>query len=386
MKKNYFFKTNVGLSILAVLLFMAQATAQFENYTGAVNPNRAQIVTQKPVVDYSDKYLPPSGREGGETIATAIPIAGLPFNDSGNTCDNINDYDEVCPYSGSTAPDVVYSYTPAVNRSIRIDLCGSSYDTKVYVYENIVGNLVACNDDFYYDATCGNYTSLIAGLPLTGGNTYYIVVDGYGGACGDYNLAINIVADCFSCLPCSTPEGEPDILDNGVDVTDGGCNMIDFGMEPLFIPVQLNQAICGRTNTYNYFGAEYRDTDWYEITLTEAGTLYWAGYAPIDLQLFILGTNCGPDIIVYGSGIAGSCNHVTLAAVLPAGTYYLWAGPSLFNGLSEGVNYNVMATLNAPPPANFCDAVPPVPVSNWALYIGIGLILVFTLVRFRKMV
>jgi len=29
---------------------------------------------------------------------------------------------------------------------------------------------------------------------------------------------------------------------------------------------------------------------------------------------------------------------------------------------------------------------PEVPVSNWALFIGIGLILVFTVVRFRKIV
>jgi hypothetical protein len=46
--------------------------------------------------------------EGGETIDDATPIAGLPYTDTGDTSDNVNDYDEVCPFSGSTAPDVVY--------------------------------------------------------------------------------------------------------------------------------------------------------------------------------------------------------------------------------------------------------------------------------------
>jgi len=55
----------------------------------------------------------PDGREGGETIATAIVIGSMPFTDTGNTSDNIHDYDEACTYTGSTSPDVVYAYTPA---------------------------------------------------------------------------------------------------------------------------------------------------------------------------------------------------------------------------------------------------------------------------------
>ncbi len=32
-------------------------------------------------------------REGGETLATAVPIPSLPYSDSGATCDNVDDYD-----------------------------------------------------------------------------------------------------------------------------------------------------------------------------------------------------------------------------------------------------------------------------------------------------
>ena len=103
----------------------------------------------------------------------------------------MDDYDEACPYTGSTSPDVVYSYTPAEDGNIDISLCGEGtyYDTKVYVYENEAGNNVGCNDDL-----CANshqsWLSQIPLQPVYAGNTYYIIVDGYGGGSGDYELNI----------------------------------------------------------------------------------------------------------------------------------------------------------------------------------------------------
>ena len=138
--------------------------------------------------DDPDGGRPRDGREGGETFATAFPIAALPFYDTGNTCDNIDDYDEACPYVGSTSPDVVYTYTPPVNQEITISLCDSAYDTKVYVYD-VAGATLGCNDDF---AGCGpnGWKSKIECLPIQGGVGIYIIVDGYGGSCGAYDLDI----------------------------------------------------------------------------------------------------------------------------------------------------------------------------------------------------
>jgi hypothetical protein len=185
MKKLIFVKTNALLSLLATFFFVLQVTAQFENYTGTDDPSGIIIAAEKPIQDYSHKYLPPSGREGGENIATAIPIIALPFNDVGFTCDNVNDYDVACS-SASTSPDVVYSYTPSVNQIVDINLCGSAYDTKVFVFENSPDVLVACDDDHYYPGDfCGAWISAIFNLSLTAGNTYYIVIDGWGGDCGN---------------------------------------------------------------------------------------------------------------------------------------------------------------------------------------------------------
>jgi hypothetical protein len=145
---------------------------------------------------------------GGEDIGTAEAITGLPFSDAGSTANALDDYDEQCPYTGSTSPDVVYSYAPAVDEIVDITLCnGSSYDTKLYVYENVAtpGLPFACNDD-----TCPGYVSELPGLSLIAGNTYFIVVDGYGGNSGDYVIDVAGPTGPVPCdMVCDVQISEP---------------------------------------------------------------------------------------------------------------------------------------------------------------------------------
>ncbi len=139
---------------------------------------------------------PRGSRNGGDTCAVATVIGGLPYNDLGTTVGFNNDYDEVCPYTGSTSPDVVYSYTPGGDCSIDITLCGlTDYDSKLYVYEgSCPGTLVACNDDECVSELGQSYVSELLGVGLSGGVTYYIIVDGYGGDSGNYE--IDVTGDC----------------------------------------------------------------------------------------------------------------------------------------------------------------------------------------------
>ena len=123
-------------------------------------------------------------------------IPALPYNDTGDTSAALDDYDESAVggcSSASTSPDLVYSYTPTVDEIVNIDLCnGSSYDTKIYIYDEDL-NLVACNDD-YYDAAsgCGEFVSFIEDMFVYEGVTYIIVVDGYGGEAGAYDLKMTL--------------------------------------------------------------------------------------------------------------------------------------------------------------------------------------------------
>ena len=269
----------------------------------------------------------PDSREGGETMADAWMIYALPFNDTGNTMDNIHDYDEVCPYTGSLSPDVVYAYEPAADMCVSISLCNSYYDTKVYVYEDVVGNVPidGCNDDNW---DCVNppvsYTSWIPSVQLLAGHVYYIVVDGYGGDCGDYVLEMTEV-DCP--IPCDVicvgvPEGEPTCYDEYDDQYNGGCNSSPnvFQIQPVG-----DTTICGETGVFAYGGSTYRDTDWYQI--------YPCGGAPISITVegetgvlfgFVEGiADCAAPAF-YDYTTAAAYTPTTLTAYLPYGPFAIF--------------------------------------------------------------
>ncbi len=271
------------------------------------------------------------GREGGESIGSAIVIPALPFNDTGATCDNVNDYDEVCPYMGSTSADVVYAFTPSANVTIAVDLCASSYDTKTYIYAGQQGNLVACNDD----AGCGysGYQSKLEGINLTAGTTYYIVIDGYGGSCGSYILSIAPFEPCtVDCPPEGRPENEPPCVDNYYDQYNGGCNTTGWTLMPS--GGDGCGAVCGKGCTYIYQGGSYRDTDWYQCW--GQGTTVTANcVAEFPLQfIFIYNADC--NNLMYNYITAGPCQTATLSQYVGSGVeIWLWVGPSVFSGVPE---------------------------------------------------
>ena len=145
-------------------------------------------------------------RQGGDTIETATAIGGVPFSGAGTTVGYIHNYDEVCPYTGSTSPDVVYSFVACDTGTLSITLCGGSgYDTKLYVYHNVYtpGAPYRCNDDY-----CPGYVSELSvasgnPVPVVAGDIYYIVVDGYYGASGSYTIDITGM-DCTTATEEST--------------------------------------------------------------------------------------------------------------------------------------------------------------------------------------
>ncbi len=137
-------------------------------------------------------------RKAGDKCSTAFQLNGpLPISANGTTVGFSNDYDEACPYGDSTAPDVVYRYTPASTVTADVLLCTgiTDFDTKLYVYESLCppdgGPPIACNDDACVSSDTGQgFVSALWNVPLQAGTTYYIVVDGYGSAAGNYTLTL----------------------------------------------------------------------------------------------------------------------------------------------------------------------------------------------------
>jgi hypothetical protein len=265
-------------------------------------------------------------RVTGDTVDDPFIIAALPFTATGNTCSFVNDYDYACPYTGSTSADVVYKFVPGASMVINVDLCASTYDTKVYVYANAVGNVIACNDDY-----C-SFQSRIDHVPLTAGNAYYIVIDGYGGSCGTYTLSFppDPPPCVLECPPEAIIEGEPTCYDGYVDAYNGGCNSVPpvfQVLEPSFYPID----ICGTTGVFQFGTASYRDTDWYQLDIHWGQTyICLSGDAEIPCYFFIIDGRGGcatSTVVAYG--VAGPCAPVEdICYVCDTGTWWAWAGPS----------------------------------------------------------
>ena len=343
-------------------------------FTMAQN-NALSNATSKPFVEKEmcDKvYDPadfPAPRKGGNTIGEALVIPSLPYLTSGTTSGYTNNYDEACPWS-STSPDVVYAFTPTEDLMVHIDLCGSSYDTKLYVYENFhtPGYPFACNDDYYgFGHPCGSWVSAISGLHFTAGNTYYMVIDGFGPASGAYVLDIT-GAPPVQCYFGAVVEEEP----CGARLNDG-CNMLP-GI-PVFEQVNYGDIFCGKTCTY---GSGSRDTDWFELVLTKPKPFVLYAEADALMYFILLGPNDCSSMVALQQIKAkpGNPGEMDLG-ILPAGTYWFWAGLPVNSSYPEDVNYTMFFGKKQ---------LPVIPVSNWALYLGILLMVTLVVIRFRRLV
>ena len=128
------------------------------------------------------------GGTQGDIIDNPFVVTGIPFEVTGTTDGFNDDYDEECPYTGSTSNDVVYMFSTS-GGTYDLSLCESGYDTKIYIYDVNQVN-IGCNDDACNSSDGSPYRSLLESVTLEPG-LYYVVVDGYGGQNGDYELVID---------------------------------------------------------------------------------------------------------------------------------------------------------------------------------------------------
>ncbi|MHA1154242.1 MAG: hypothetical protein ACTSQ7_16605 [Alphaproteobacteria bacterium] len=329
---------------LIILLVLCVAAMAFANDDGAV---RVKPLKGPPAPSFSSPTEDP--REGGETIAFALPIASLPYNDTGSTCDNIDDYDVACTYTGSTSADVVYSYVPPVDERVYLDLCLSSYDTKIYVYDAAMG-VVGCNDDFWFGdpVECYTYSSFLE-VMLTAGETYYIVIDGYGGMCGDYYLDITsepyMVCE-ITCHDLAQPEEEPDLVPEYIDNFNGGCNSVpEVFQAPNWIDWETNcMNLSGVSGWYPAGGIDNRDTDWFEIvamgTEVTVTILTDNEATPTRCMMTTANPSCAGYDYSFQTSVLAGCQEMTWTVPTTAGaTYWIFVAPAEWISTVAEFNY-----------------------------------------------
>ena len=255
----------------------------------------------------------------GEDFADALVIGSLPYSDAASTCDNVDDYHADCPVPGSGSPDVVYSFTATSDGYVRIDLCGSLYDTKLFVMD-ATQEVLACNDDAYYDPVCGYNTSLIPGLPVSAGD------------CGDYVLNVSAAEAPTACtLPVvGQTEGEPPLFDGYVDAFNGGCNSADqnYPFQDLKGDAEGSFLMTGKSGWYD---AATRDTDWFIAVIGSEGVIEWTLDGEQPIQGRVLAELDCVNTISVDEFVAGPCSRATITVHgEPGGLAWFWIAPLEF--------------------------------------------------------
>ena len=303
----------------------------------------AAAASTSPSPNAPDKHdsgiSPPEGEyQGGDTIENAVVVPGLPYYATGTTAGFNDDYDEACPYGGSTSPDVVYAWTAPIDAYVEIFTCESGYDTKIYVYEDeyTPGAYHACNDD-NPDCPGPAYRSWIPLMEASAGSTYYVVVDGYGGDFGDYLLTMREVLapqPCDVLCPSGAfDENEPDCYDGYIDETNTGC-----GWPYVFQYPGLNTFICGASGNFN--DNTIRDMDWFEIVLEETKTVEFCVCADFYARIWIFTTpdDCY-DYYMFDT-VAGEANfRHCMEHELGPGTWYFIVSTDGWIGVPCGSEY-----------------------------------------------
>jgi hypothetical protein len=306
------------LAMLALVTLAGPASA-LDPYLTGMGPRQDPAVSEH--------------RQGGDHPEDAVAIPSLPFTTSGTTTGMTDDFAESCPYGNSGyAPDVFYVYEPASDVSVFIDLCGSHYDTCVYLVDANTWQTVACNDDYYYDdEECANYTSRIEEAALVGGGRYYVIVDGYPNAHGDYEMLIAEWAQVdVQCPAAAMVEGEPPLHPYYYDSYNGGCDSPMFG-EPLQELPAAGVEFCGRSGWYVFDMISRRDTDWLVVPFDAGGSYEVTLVAEVNSYAFELGPQDCANVGVLQHVVSDRGEPASFTVTgAPGAVVWLWVGPTQF--------------------------------------------------------
>ncbi|MBI2378135.1 MAG: hypothetical protein HYV07_29300 [Deltaproteobacteria bacterium] len=237
----------------------------------------------------------------GDQCSDAIEItASGTF--TGNTLSAVNDYSaaRVCTRFDQTGPDVVYRVRLQASDRLVATLSPAgqpSWDTSIYLVTScgdVSSSCVAGEDNGNPEVV--DYTAAAAG-------EYFIVVDGYNGAGGPYELVVDIN---------SAPVGN-DRCEGAIDATAGGT----FAGDTSPATADYTPSAAGCTQ----YAERGKDVT-YSVALAAGERLRASLDAPWDAALYVV-SNCASIDTTCGAGSdAGNPEAVDFSAP-SAGTYFL---------------------------------------------------------------
>lgn len=150
------------------------------------------------------------GTPPGCDVATAVSCGSTV---TGSTVGQSNSGLGTCSTAAGTGGMIWYTVTGDGNTWEVETTGGSNYDTKIWVYEGSCSALtcVTGNDDG------GAGTLSLVSFGTTVGTTYYVIVGGFGGNEGTYEMTFTNDANCNACAPPAAPVTvDDDVCSGGV--------------------------------------------------------------------------------------------------------------------------------------------------------------------------
>ncbi|MEM7164100.1 MAG: hypothetical protein AAF581_01475 [Planctomycetota bacterium] len=303
--------------------------------------------------------LPASAQLPNDTCATPTPVSGavpfsVGFNSAGagtepgfDVSGTTNPSAAICApvwFADPIVADVWFVYT-AVNSQTLIATCGTSFDTKLEVYDGCpqtAANLVACNDDF-----CGVQSQLVA--ITTPGTDYLIRIGGWQGSAvpaGPGTLTIDGFTpapndECTTATPLGA--GPSTIMFDNSNATTG---TFQIGPNPLCT---------------NWSGADMAFDIWYEFTASAASTQVdvCGGGTLADTMLEVYSA-CPPGaatLLACDDDGCGTLQSSTTLPTVPGTNYFVRVGS--WDGASQGTPGDGTLTITplADPVANLACSI-----------------------------
>ena len=272
--------------------------------------------------DYTTAYLNIDVTEGNTTTAD---FALEPF--MGDSCEDAIVIGEVVDYPFDTttatasgfgsfisSPDLWYVYTATGEGMLKVDICGSAFDTKLAAWgECDDTTLIASNDDACYGERA--LQSELDEFPIVTGEDYFIQVGGYSSNVGTGDLTIvftpnTTTVDYQVRLYDSYGDGwdsaSIDLAVNGTVVLDDITLATGYGPEAFIFAVADGDDV-----DITYTAGTYPGENTYDIVNEEDVVIYTSPAPPEASYSFTVGAAVAPNVF-FSEYIEGSSNNKAL--------------------------------------------------------------------------
>ena len=255
--------------------------------------------------------------------------------------------------------DIWYTYTADFTGQVLVSTCNQiDFDSMIAVYDGCdcaaLGDPpLACNND---GLVCIGGSSQVV-VNIVQGNCYTIRVGSsilFPSGSGVLTLSLDVPDPCdldASIPPGAVPEGEA-----CGDDTNGGCD--NDPDPPTFTSIQFGDVVHGTA----WADAGTRDTDWYELVLTETTQigLVIDSEFPALFGLADTDPSGSGDCLDYVGGVfpgavAPPCEQTAIVVTLPAGTWWPFVTVNVFDGFPCGPDNDYVLAVGEPPCPWDCD-------------------------------